>query len=53
MAEILVEMRRPSVPMSGDLLFDRVGMRGDHWIPYVRQPNAASAFQLETVDALN
>jgi hypothetical protein len=26
MAEILVEMRRPSVPMSGDLLFDRVGL---------------------------
>jgi len=26
MAEILVEMRRPPVPMSGDLLFDRVGL---------------------------
>ena len=26
-AEILVEMRRPPVPMGGDLLFDRVGMQ--------------------------
>ena len=32
MAEILVEVRRPSVPMSGDLLFDRVGLGRDHWI---------------------
>jgi hypothetical protein len=32
MAEILVEMRRRSVPMSSDLLFDRVGLWGDHWI---------------------
>ena len=26
-AEILVEMRRPPVPMGGDLLFDRIGMQ--------------------------
>jgi hypothetical protein len=32
MAEILVEMRRPSVPMSGDLLFDKVDLSGGHWI---------------------
>jgi hypothetical protein len=28
MAEILIEVRRPSVPMSGDQLFDRVGFCG-------------------------
>ncbi len=26
-AEILVEMRRPPVPMGGDLLLDRIGVR--------------------------